>query len=124
LPPLSPRPASCWEGSFPTAIFGTFERLTLLLAFGIPPAAAAAAYLLLFGWLIAFVLNFLRHQNFFLRRRSRSLYVSSGLFTLREYSIALRDINYLISATASFPSCSGSARCSSTPSATASGATT
>lgn len=80
---------------FSQMIYGTFERLTLLLAFGIPPTAAALAYLILFGWLLAFLVNLLRYNNFRLQRQSGALRIHSGLFTLRRYCVAVREINYL-----------------------------
>lgn len=80
---------------FSEMIYGTFERFTLLLAFGVPPTAAALAYLILFGWLIAFLLNLLRYNNFRLQRQSGALRIHSGLFTLRRYCVAVRDINFL-----------------------------
>ena len=53
-------------------IYGTLEQLTRLAAFGIPPAAAALAYLLLSGWLLAFLSNFTRLQNLYVVRKDGS----------------------------------------------------
>lgn len=80
---------------FSDRVMGTFENVSRLLAFGLPPAAAAVGYLLLFGWLIAFLINFLRHKNFCLRRRADSLQVTGGIFTIREYTMAVEKVNYL-----------------------------
>lgn len=80
---------------FRDRLYGTFEHITQLLAFGLPPAAAALGYLLLFGWLIAFTVNFIRHKNFCLRRRADSVQVSGGIFTNRDYSVSVDQINYL-----------------------------
>jgi len=80
---------------FKNRVYGTFERVTQLLAFGIPPAAAAVGYLLLFGWLVAFSINFIRHKNLAVRRRGGALHIRGGVFTNREYVVAADQINYL-----------------------------
>lgn len=80
---------------FSERIYGTFERVTQLLAFGLPPAAAAIGYLLLFGWLCAFAVNFIRHKNLCLRRQGDALYISGGIFTIREYAVSIPKINFL-----------------------------
>lgn len=80
---------------FSDRIFGTFERVMQVLAFGIPPAAAALAFLLLFGWLIAFTINFIRHKNFCLRRQGGQILIRSGIFTTRDYSVKADKINFL-----------------------------
>ncbi|MCI8442076.1 MAG: PH domain-containing protein [Provencibacterium sp.] len=80
---------------FSERIYGTFSRVTHLLAFGLPPAAAALGYLLLFGWLCAFTVNFIRHKNFCLRRQGNALYITGGIFTKREYAVAVQSINFL-----------------------------
>ena len=76
-------------------IYGTLEQLTRLAAFGIPPAAAALAYLLLSGWLLAFLSNFTRLQNLYVVRKGRQLYIHSGIFTRRSYTMDLRQINFV-----------------------------
>ena len=76
-------------------IYGTFETFTRMMAFGLPPAAAAIAYLLLFGWLFTFVRNLIRHKNFRVRRSAGALDISGGIFTLRRYSVAVGAINYV-----------------------------
>ena len=80
---------------FADRVYGTFERLIEALAFGIPPAAAAFAYVLLFGWLCAFTINFIRHKNFCLRRQGDAITISGGIFTNRDYSVSVDRINYL-----------------------------
>jgi uncharacterized membrane protein YdbT with pleckstrin-like domain len=80
---------------FSERIYGTFERAMQLLAFGLPPAAAAVGYLLLFGWLCAFTVKFIRHKNFCLRRQGDSLHITGGVFTTRAYAVAVEKINYL-----------------------------
>lgn len=80
---------------FENRIFGTFESFTKMMAFGLPPAAAAIAYLMLFGWLYTFLQNLIRHKNFCARRGAGSLEISGGLFTNRKYSVAVNAINYV-----------------------------
>lgn len=80
---------------FSDRLVGTFEQLSRLLAFGLPPAAAAVGYLLLLGWLLAFLTNFIRHKNFCLSRSGDFLSVTGGIFTSRSYKIAVDRVNYL-----------------------------
>ncbi|WP_312644962.1 PH domain-containing protein [Hydrogenoanaerobacterium sp.] len=80
---------------FENRIFGTFETFTRMMAFGIPPAAAAIAYLMLFGWLYTFIRNLIRHKNFCARRGEGALTITGGIFTNRRYSVAVDAINYV-----------------------------
>lgn len=80
---------------FSDRIAGTFEQLTRAIAWGLPPATVAIAYLLLFGWLFSFVRNLIRHRNFLVRRSSNELFINSGIITNRYYSIRLDEVNYL-----------------------------
>ena len=80
---------------FADRITGTFERLTRAIAWGIPPATVAVAYLIIFGWLYSFIRNLIRHKNFVVRRRKNELYIDSGIITNRSYSIRLDEINYI-----------------------------
>lgn len=80
---------------FENRIFGTFENFTRVMAFGLPPAAAAIAYLVLFGWLFTFLRNVIRHKNFCARRSAQMLEIVGGIFTNRQYSIAVEAINYV-----------------------------
>lgn len=76
-------------------VAGTFGTLVRTLAFGIPPAAAGVAYLLLFGWLLAFAMNLFRHKDFEVRRDSDTLSIKGGIFTNREYSILVDRVSYV-----------------------------
>lgn len=80
---------------FSDLLVGTFERAARILAFGLPPAAAALAYLLLGGWLVGFLLTFFRYKNFTVSRGKTALNVSGGLLSAREYCINYHDINYI-----------------------------
>lgn len=80
---------------FPHRLIGTFEEAARVLAFGVPPAAAAIAYMLLAGWVIGFAHAFLRYKNFSVARGAEVLHVGGGLFTERHYCIRYRDINFI-----------------------------
>lgn len=82
-------------GEFSQRIIGTFEQASRALAFGLPPAAAATAYILLAGWFIGFFLTFVRYKNFTLTRHENALFISGGIFTHREYTIRYSDINFI-----------------------------
>ncbi len=80
---------------FESRLVGTFAQYAKLFAFGLPPAAAAVGYLLLFGWLIAFSRNLIRHKNLVVTRNHTSLYIKSGIFTKRKFSLLTKHINYI-----------------------------
>ncbi len=81
---------------FRDRIVNEFTRITEILAFGLPPAAAALGYAILFCWLISFLLNLSQHLKFESARRGGILEVSAGLFTKRHYAITVERINFLI----------------------------
>ena len=72
----------------------SFERISRDFAMGIPPAAAAMAYAILFGWLIALAFMLTRYHRFKLEQADGRLYVSSGFFTKREYIVRKSHISY------------------------------
>lgn len=74
--------------------FGTLNHIGQALAFGIPPAAAALAYLLLFGWLIAFCVELLRNQRFLVSRQGGLLTLSNGIVTHRSDTVEVQRINF------------------------------
>lgn len=80
---------------FSEHIYGTLEQLARLAAFGVPPAAAALAYLLLGGWALAFASNFIRNKNLFVSRRANCLFIRGGLMTHRSYTLDLAQVNFL-----------------------------
>lgn len=80
---------------FSDMIIGTFEEVARVLAFGVPPAAAAIAYILLAGWLIGFLLTFCRYKNFSIQRGKYALNIGGGVFTNRQYCISVSDITFL-----------------------------
>lgn len=80
---------------FSEMIYGTFENVARTLAFGVPPAAFAAACILFFGYLCAFVASLARHANFHVLRRQNMLEIQAGLLTKRTYRIQTEKIGYL-----------------------------
>ena len=76
-------------------LYGAFEHIIRILAFGVPPAAAAVAWLLFGGWLVAFISNLLRHLRFTVKSSPQFLKIYSGLFTTRQYQIRVSSIGYL-----------------------------
>lgn len=80
---------------FETQMMQQITSLAQLLAFGIPPVAAILAFVILGGWLVSFVMNLIRHLRFSAARQAGSLEIKSGLFTRREYHIAVRRINLI-----------------------------
>lgn len=74
---------------------GTFNRIVELLSFGIPPVAAAIAYIIIGGWLIGFLMNLLRHQNFELCRDRATLLIRGGLITPRATMVRISQLNFL-----------------------------
>lgn len=80
---------------FSQMLIGTFEELARTLAFNIPPAAAAIAYIMLIAWLVGVIFALLRYKGFSVRRKGDSLRLYGGLFTHREYVITTGNVNYL-----------------------------
>ncbi len=80
---------------FADQLYGTFEEATRLLAFGIPPAAAALAYVLFFGWVLAFLFNAARHLNLKVRRNGSLLEITGGLLSPRRYLLSRQNIGFL-----------------------------
>lgn len=73
----------------------TFEQLSRQMAFGIPPIAAAAAMILLFGWVVAFALNLLQTKGLETRRTEQTLHIKGGVITQKEYSLYMDDISFV-----------------------------
>lgn len=76
-------------------LLSSLTRLMRLLAFGLPPAAAAIALTLLGGWLLSFVLHLVNHLGFKAERRGGMLTVRAGVLTLRRYQLAVEKINFM-----------------------------
>ncbi len=76
-------------------IVGTFQNIVNFIAFGIPTVAVAFAYLMFFGWFVAFMANIIRYKNLNVERKGRNLKINGGFLTLRQYVINEGSINYL-----------------------------
>lgn len=70
-------------------------RLTQLVAYRLPPAAAVLACVILGGWLIGFLINLVNHLNFYTARKGGCLYARAGILVQREYHMAVDEINCL-----------------------------
>ncbi len=80
---------------FADVLIGTMENVARNVAFGIPPAAAMLAYLVLLGWLVGFFFNFFRYKNMKVYRNQESLMITGGLFSQREYCMRYADIYFI-----------------------------
>lgn len=80
---------------FSDILIDTFEEAARMLAFGLPPAAAAIGYILLAGWFIGFFLTFMRYKNFEVARRENLLSICGGALSTRHYNIHYDDINFI-----------------------------
>ncbi|MCI8601240.1 MAG: PH domain-containing protein [Oscillospiraceae bacterium] len=76
-------------------LLDSLTRLMQLLAFGLPPAAAAIALILLGGWLLSFALHLVNHLGFKAERRGGMLTVRAGVLTLRQYQLTVKKINFM-----------------------------
>lgn len=81
---------------FEYLLLHSITKIIRILAFNIPPAAAMAAAVLLGGWGIAFLINLISHLRFRATRQNRLLTVRAGVFTLKEYYLAVERINYVM----------------------------
>lgn len=80
---------------FENHIMQQLTDLANLLAFGVPPLAALLAFVVLGGWALSFLRNLIRHLRFSITRQGGGIDVKSGVFTHREYLIAVRRINLI-----------------------------
>ena len=63
------------------------------LAIGIPPIAAGIAYIMLFGWTIAFLVMLLRYANFKVLKKDDDIVIKRGLINKRHQIMSIGDIN-------------------------------
>lgn len=78
---------------FEDMLVTNLTKIAELLAFGIPPAAAILAYLLLGGWGLAFLLNIIRNKDFSVNRRNQSMTIRAGILIPRYYCFNIGRIN-------------------------------
>ena len=72
----------------------TFNQLTEKIAFGLPPAAVTVSFIILGGWVLSFILNFLRYWSFSAERQGKNITVRNGFITKRSYFINGDKINF------------------------------
>lgn len=72
----------------------SFSNVAGKLAIGLPPLAVGISALIIFGWLISFLGNTLRHFDFRIVRRGSGMHIETGILNLRRYYINGRKINY------------------------------
>ena len=80
---------------FSDMLYGKFEEMGERLSFGFPPAAAAIAYILLAGYFLSFLINFVNYQNFTVSGADHSIYISSGYFNRQEHILTKSKVVYL-----------------------------
>lgn len=78
---------------FEQMLVSNLTNLVEILAFGVPPVAATIAYVLIGGWMLAFLINILRNTNFTVTRRDNSILLRAGVFTTRHYLLNVKRIN-------------------------------
>lgn len=76
-------------------LFRTFTELAEWYSFGLPPFFAILAYFILGCWLLSFLQNMQQHLRFSTVRYGGALVVRSGLFSLRQHTVAVSRINFL-----------------------------
>lgn len=81
--------------NFSSQLVDTFQETVRVLAFGLPPAAAATAYILLAGWFIAFLMTLLRYHNFTVSRSRHTLCIQGGVLSKRQYCIRYPSIAFI-----------------------------
>ena len=72
----------------------SFNHAAGKLALGLPPLAVGVSALIIFGWLVSFIGNTLRHFDFRIVRRGGGIHIETGMLNLRRYYISVRKINY------------------------------
>lgn len=76
-------------------LYGHFTLLAKKLAFGLPPAGAVIAYLLIIGWLIAFFKNLIFYLNFNLKKNNNYLKTSTGFLSTNMKYIDINHIDHI-----------------------------
>lgn len=76
-------------------IYGHFTNFTRKLAFGFPPAGVAIAYILIIGWIIAFIRNLIVYINYNFEKKDNYIINYSGILNKQIQYIDLNKINYI-----------------------------
>lgn len=80
---------------FADRLYKTYRTIVEILAFKLPPLAAAVAYLIFFGWLVAFAANILRYRNLVITNNHQQMLIHAGFFTVRNHFITLSNISFI-----------------------------
>jgi uncharacterized membrane protein YdbT with pleckstrin-like domain len=80
---------------FERQVWGGLQQLAALLAFGLPPAAAAVGYLLIGGWALALMLGFLKFWGFRAARQDEQLTIATGLLSREHMRISAGSVSYV-----------------------------
>ena len=65
------------------------------LAFGIPPLAAAIAYVLLGGWALGLLFTLVRYRHYTVAQHGAVAHIHSGGITRRQYALQLPAVNFI-----------------------------
>lgn len=74
-------------------LYSTMDLSLYLVAIGVPPIAAVVTYLLIFGWLIAMIVQLFRYSNFKVACTEDTLTISRGLLAYHKRIIKKSKIN-------------------------------
>lgn len=74
-------------------IYSTVDISLQLIAFGVPPFAATLANILLTGWVISFLVQFLRYKGFSVFKFDNNLLIHRGLINTYSRILNIKDIN-------------------------------
>jgi len=78
-----------WESQ----TIGFLTRTAHMIAFGFPPTMAVVAYALLAGWLISFLILFLRYRKFNVSRHGDKIVINLSFIRSYKYSLSVCRIN-------------------------------
>lgn len=74
-------------------IYSTVDISLQLIAFGVPPFAATLANILLTGWIISFLVQFLRYKGFGVFKFDNNLLINRGFINSYSKILNIKDIN-------------------------------
>ena len=77
------------------SVYNTFNTVTRNFSKNVPPTAVAITLLLLGGWFVSFLINLIRHWNFYCERKGNNIIVNSGFFTKHRNFLNINKINYV-----------------------------
>ncbi len=78
---------------FQDFIYTGLTDMVNLLAFGLPPAAAILAYVILGCWLLAFLMGLIRYRGFTALRKGNTVQINTGVLVWRRYLLQVDRIH-------------------------------